>query len=341
MKQTEKKIIPIFYAADENYLPYLAVSICSLKENADRNHHYEIYVLNEKMDTPDCAELKKYEEEDFRITFLNVSAQIEEVKASLQLRDYYTGATYYRIFIADMFPQYEKALYIDGDTVLLGDVSELFNVDLQGNLIGAIPDGAVAAVPAFRVYTKEALGIDAEKYFNAGVILMNLTRFRKENFYQKFCTLLGQYKFSVAQDQDYLNVICKDKVTYIDVDWNRMPIGGDEDTYHPKLIHYNLTLKPWHYKNILFEEYFWYYAKKTVFYERICDTLTAYTDEKRAADAQAEKNLIALALKEAAREDNYYKSIGRAKEMRQVGMDCRKFHRLTAAQSFFYLSRKF
>ena len=339
MKQAEKKIIPIFYAADENYLPYLAVSICSLKENADRNHHYEIYVLNEKMDTPDCAELKKYEEEDFRITFLNVSAQIEEVKASLQLRDYYTGATYYRIFIANMFPQYEKALYIDGDTVLLGDVSELFNVDLQDNLIGAIPDGAVAAVPAFRVYTKEVLGIDADNYFNAGVILMNLTQFRAQNFYQKFCTLLGQYKFSVAQDQDYLNVICKDKVTYIGMQWNRMPIGG-EDENAPKLIHYNLTLKPWHYDNILFQEYFWHYAKKTAFYNRICAALNAYTDEKKAADAQTEKNLVALALQEAAREDNYYKVYGKVKHIKRVGMDCRKFHRLTAAPSSFCRNHK-
>lgn len=305
MKQNEKKIIPIFYAADENYLPYLTVSICSLKENADRNYHYEIYVLNAEMNTPDCAELKKYEEEDFRITFVSVSQQIEKVKSALQLRDYYTGATYYRIFIAGMFPQYEKALYIDSDTVLLGDVSELFNVDLRDNLIGAIPDGAVAAVPAFRTYTKETLGIDAEKYFNAGVILMNLTQFRKENFCEKFCTLLRQYKFSVAQDQDYLNVICKDKVTYIGAEWNRMPIGGEADT--PKLIHYNLTLKPWHYEDILFKEYFWDYAKKTAFYDRICAALNAYTDEKKAADALAEKNLIALAIKEAERADNYYK----------------------------------
>ncbi len=307
MKQNEKKIIPIFYAADENYLPYLTVSICSLKENANKNYHYELYVLNAKMNTPDCVELKKYEEENFHITFVNVSQQIETVKNSLQLRDYYTGATYYRIFIAGMFPQYEKALYIDCDTVLLGDVSELYNVDLQNTLIGAIPDGAVAAVPAFREYTKEALGIDAEKYFNAGVILMNLTQFRKENFYQKFCTLLKQYKFSVAQDQDYLNVICKDKVTYIGMEWNRMPIGGDESENMPKLIHYNLTLKPWHYEDILFKEHFWHYAKKTVFYDRIRDALNAYTDEKKTADVLAEKNLIALALKEAEKTDNYYK----------------------------------
>ena len=153
-----KKVIPIFYAADDNYLPYLAVSLSSMKDNASKEYFYEIYVLNAGMAKETLERLKAYEDENFRITSVDVTSKMEKVKDSLQLRDYYTGATYYRIFIANMFPQYEKALYIDGDTVLLGDISELFNVDLQDNLIGAIPDGAVAAVPAFRVYTKEVLG---------------------------------------------------------------------------------------------------------------------------------------------------------------------------------------
>lgn len=305
LKKNQKQVIPIFYAADNNYLPYLAVSISSLKENANKNCRYEIYVLTSDMDLQSTDKLKKHEDEDFHITFVSVNKQMEEVKHALQLRDYYTGATYYRIFIAGLFPQYEKALYIDCDTILLGDVSELYNVDLKDRLIGAIPDGAVAAVEEFRIYTKETLGIEAEKYFNAGVILMNLSQFRKEDFYGAFCKLLKQYKFSVAQDQDYLNVLCKDKVTYIGMEWNRMPIGGAGEV--PKLIHYNLTLKPWHYEDILFQEYFWDYAKRSEFYNVILAELAAYTDEKKAADAQAEIRLRALALQEANKKDNYYK----------------------------------
>lgn len=303
--KTQKQIIPVFYAADKNYLPYLAVSISSLKDNANKKYRYEIYVLTSDKELAATDKLKRYEDEDFSVTFVDVTLYLEDVKNSLQLRDYYTGATYYRIFIASMFPDFEKALYIDADTVLLGDVSELFNVNIKDSLIGAIPDGAVAAVEEFQIYTRETLGIEAENYFNAGVILMNLTKFREEDFYGKFCDLLKKYKFCVAQDQDYLNVLCKDKVTYIGTEWNRMPIGGEEET--PKLIHYNLTMKPWHYDNILFAEHFWYYAKQTEFMDVILAELAGYSDEKKALDAQAEIGLKALALKEAYREDNYYK----------------------------------
>ena len=230
-----KKIIPIFYASDENYLPFLAVSLDSLKENASKDYRYEIYILNTDIKEKATERVMKFQDENFSIRFIDVSDKLDEVKNSLQLRDYYTGATYYRIFIANMFPEYEKALYIDSDTVLLGDVSELYHTKLEDNLIGAVADEAVAVVPEFRRYTKETLGIDAEAYFNAGVILMNLNEFRKSDFYGKFCKLLKAYKFSVAQDQDYLNVICKDKVRFLGKEWNKMPIGGEGE--RPKLIH--------------------------------------------------------------------------------------------------------
>ena len=285
----------------------MTVSVSSLIENASKDYAYEIYVLTTGMNGAPVERLMEYADENFRIELVDVSVQMEKVKDSLQLRDYYTGATYYRIFIAGMFPQYEKALYIDSDTIVAGDIAELFNVELADNLIGAVPDGAVAAVPEFRLYTKEVLGIDAEKYFNAGVILMNLAQFRKSDFYGKFCSLLKEYKFSVAQDQDYLNVLCKDKVHFIGMEWNRMPIGG-ADGETPKLIHYNLTLKPWHYENILFKEYFWTYARRSAFYERILSDLHGYTKEQKDKDANAEKGLIELAVKEAEREDNYLKT---------------------------------
>ena len=308
---SNKKIIPVFFAADENYMPYLAVALHSLKENACKQYVYHIYVLHANMDcsSENVQKLCKYQDENFKIECVDVSAKMEDVKHSLHLRDYYTGATYYRIFIADMFPQYEKALYLDSDIVVLGDVSELFGVELGENLVGAVPDGAVASVSQFRLYTKEVLGIDAQNYFNAGVLLMNLKAFREYGFYKKFCSLLKKYKFHVAQDQDYLNVICKDKVCYLGAEWNKMPIEKSAQT--PKLIHYNLTMKPWHYENVLYKENFWQYARKTEFYQRILNDLAAYSQEKRDADSASEKALIQLCVKEAEREDNYFKRFGK------------------------------
>ncbi len=301
-----KKVVPVFFAADENYLPYLTVALSSLKANASESNDYAIYVLNAGVTDEAIQKVKKYEEEGFFITFVDVSKEMEGVKNSLQIRDYYTGATYYRIFIAEMFPQYEKAIYIDSDVVLLGDVSELYETELGEALVGAVADEAVANVSQFRLYTKEVLGIDAKDYFNAGVLVMNLKKFRESNFYEAFCRLLKNYKFSVAQDQDYLNVLCAGKVVFVGGEWNKMPIGGD-GCGTPKLIHYNLTMKPWHYEDILYKEYFWRYAKDVEDYPLILEALSTYTDEKKQRDAAAEKGLLALCVKEALREDNYLK----------------------------------
>lgn len=299
-----KNIIPIFFAADDNYLPYLAVALRSVKENASENYKYKIYILHSGVSEVYAEKITAMQNENFSIEFTDVSEKLTEISSRLHMRDYYTGTTYYRIFIADMFPEYDKALYLDSDTVILGDISELFNHDVGENLIGAITDETVLSVPIFKSYVKDVLGIKPKNYFNAGIILMNLKKFREENFYEKFADLLQKYKFTVAQDQDYLNVLCAGKVTYISPEWNKMPIPGENDPA-PKLIHYNLTRKPWHYKKVLYQEFFWKYAKQTDFYGEIENALASFTEEDAKRDAECEKNLLRIAESEINSAVNY------------------------------------
>ena len=303
--KAKKQEIPVFFAADENYLPFLDVCLRSLKENASKKYAYKIYVLSSGVRESATERLMKQEEKDFTIEFVDVTKHLEEVSQFFQLRDYYTGAIYYRLFICGMFPQYDKALYMDCDTVLLGDVAELYNTELGDNLIGAVVDSAVASVKEFQDYTKAVLDIDGDKYFNSGVILMNLKKFREVNFYDKFYHILKSYDFVVAPDQDVLNLICKDKVLFLDEVWNRMPIHGEYGAA-PKLIHYNLTMKPWHYDDVLYQEYFWRYAKQSEYYEDILANQKAFTPEMAQKDADGARCLIELCVKEAASDDNYY-----------------------------------
>ncbi len=304
-----KKIIPIFYAADENYMPYLAVALASLKETKTDAHEYRIHVLYTGDLNGYSKKIKAMEEENFTVYFEDVSEKISRITDCIHCRDYYTPAIYYRLMIPEMFPQYQKVLYMDCDTVLLTDVAELYNIDIGDNYIGAVADQAVAAVPEFVEYTKNALGIDAEKYFNSGVIVMNLTKFREIDFYEKFNAVLRSYRFTVAPDQDCLNLICKDKVCYYDAGWNKMPIAG-EDGEKPMLIHYNLTMKPWHYDGVLYEEYFWDYAAKTEFLEVIKQAKANYSSKQMATDAEGGKKLVELAKAEADNPNNFIRSVG-------------------------------
>ena len=307
--KAERKIIPVFFASDDNYAPFLDVAMRSLKENASKNYVYKIYVLHSGMKRGNADKIMILDDENFSVSFVDVSEKLAEVQEFMQLRDYYTSAIYYRLFIVGMFPQYDKAVYLDSDTVTLGDVGELYSYELGNNLIGAVADGAVASVPAFREYTKKALGVDGGKYFNSGVIVMNLKKFRAEKFYQKFYDLLKSYQFTVAPDQDCLNILCKGRVRYFAEAWNRMPQGVNRGGA-PKLIHYNLAQKPWHYDDILYQEYFWEYAKKSPFYEDIKANRAAFTPEMAARDELGGKNLVKLALKEAESEKNYYRLYG-------------------------------
>ena len=128
---------------------------------------------------------------------------------------------------------------------------------------------------------------------------MNLDELRKFKFQDKFLYLLSKVKFSVAQDQDYLNRLCKGRVKLIENTWDRMPIGGDtvkrEDLH---LIHYNLAFKPWHFEDILYKEYFWKYAQQTEFFDIIQSIKENYTEEEKFKDMESDKKLRELAQKE-------------------------------------------
>ena len=312
-----RKIIPVFFASDDNYAPFLEVAMRSLKENSSKNYLYKIYVLHSGMKRGNADKIMRLDDEGFCVSFVDVSEKLAEMQKFMKLRDYYTSAIYYRLFIVGMFPEYDKVVYLDSDTVTLGDIGELYSYDLGNNFIGAVADGAVAGVTAFKEYTKKALGVDGEKYFNSGVIVMNLKKFREENFYQKFYDLLKSYQFTVAPDQDCLNILCKGKVKYFAEAWNRMPQGINRGGA-AKLIHYNLAQKPWHYDDILYGEYFWQYAKESPFYQEILKKRQAFTPEMAARDELGGKKLIELALKEAENEKNYYRLYGE-KEWRKNG----------------------
>ena len=110
-----------------------------------------------------------------------------------------------------MFPEYEKAIYIDSDTIVKGDISRLYDFDLGDNYVGGVNDQVVVQDPTFGDYVEKVLGVERNNYFNAGLLLINCDQFRKNNVLDQFCKLLHMYNFVVAQDQDYLNVICHNK----------------------------------------------------------------------------------------------------------------------------------
>lgn len=296
-----KQVLPIFFAVDDGYIPFFAVTLQSLMENSSMEYYYLIHVLYTDISKSNIEKIKKYEKENIHIEFVDLTNYIEKVKDKLYTRDYYSKTTYFRLFIPNLYPQYNKALYLDSDTVLLTDVADLYNIDIGDNLVAGTQDEAVKTIKEFQEYVEKVVGVaDYRKYFNAGVLLMNLDELRKFNFEEKFLYSLDIIKFSVAQDQDYLNRLCKGRVKIIDSNWNRMPVANSNvDIKDIKLIHFNLGYKPWHFEDILYKEFFWKYAQKTEYFDIILKIRDGYTKEEQLDDLKKGEELQKLAQKEA------------------------------------------
>ncbi len=293
--QNQNKKIPIVFAVDDNYAPYLAVTIKSILVNSNKENFFKFYILNTELKEENVNKLVATTDERSTVEFVNVADRMESLGQKLHLRDYFTKAIYYRIFIPALFPQYDKILYLDSDLVLTSDVAELFNTDLGDNILGAVPEEVVPAVEVFSAYVEKFLGVNRYEYFNSGLLLINCKKYEELQIEDKFINMMNTVKYEVAPDQDYLNVLCKGKVKLIHTGWNKTPIRNEFDEKNLKIVHYKLWYKPWLYSDILYQEHFWKYAEQTEFYEQIRATRESYGEDKIARDLLAFKKLLKMA----------------------------------------------
>lgn len=292
-----KQTIPIFFAVDDRYTPYLAVSIRSLIDNASKNFNYKIYILIDSLSLENCKNLEAMQNSYVSIEFVCVKQKLDSISSKLHLRDYYTKATYYRFFIPSLFPQYDRGIYLDCDIVVLGDISELYLMDLGNNYVAAAQEEVMDKVPIFGQYVESVLEIPCQKYFSAGVMVMNLDALRRSDVESAFVRVLSWRQFRVTQDQDYLNVLCNGKVAYLSTEWNKTAFP-DADSKRPQLIHYKINWKPWHYSGTKYEEFFWQYAAKTPYLNMLLAMREDYSQAQKDSDYQEYINLMKLAQSE-------------------------------------------
>lgn len=305
-KDFKRKEIPVFFAVDDNYAPFLAVALQSMIDNASKNYNYIVKVLHTSVSEENIKKISKYNSDYVNIEFVDVKDSLEEFATRLHLTSkQYTQTTYFRMFIPSLYPQYKKALYLDSDIIVREDISKLYNTNIGNKLVGAVSDGFVASYEMLHEYIAHGLGLPAvANYFNAGILVLNLEQFRLQNFEGQFVELLAKYKFKV-QDQDYLNIICKDKVCYLPAVWNQMPTGVMNSIDKVKIIHYNLVWKPWH-AEVEYGEEFWKYSDKTEYKDLIRNIRDTYTAEMYAKDLQGFHAFMNVIEEDGVNPNNYY-----------------------------------
>lgn len=303
------KHIPLFFSTDDNYIPYLDVAISSVIANASRDYRYRIIVLNTGLDPESMAKVKRREQDGFAIDFVDISAQIAPIKVRFKDVYHFSVVTYYRLFIASLFPQYDKIIYLDCDLVVPGDISRLYNIDLGDNILAAAPEQFVQNTPEFREYAATALGVDPDSYVNAGVLVVSLAAFRENNIEEKFVSLITRHDFDLLDpDQAYLNYLCKGKIYPLPNGWNKEPMSLPCEG-KKNIVHYALYKKPWQYNDVIDGDLFWYYAKKSPFYDRILSNQAAFGPEERAQKEAAAKDILVHAKRIIASEHTFSKII--------------------------------
>ena len=291
------KVVPIFYTITDDYAKYAAASIHSLMQHAGPKRHYRVIIMYDRLSLPNRWRLRN-------MVTKNVAIEFHKMKFNLYMQiivrycakrsgsgDFFARPVYYyRAFIARLFPQYDKGIYVDSDTILLDDIGQLYDVDLDDYVIAARVDPKVAMVPEFVGYVEKALDIPAKDYVNSGVILMDLKKLRKLHYITRMTDLIKKDADLVAPDQDYLNVILKGKIKKLDKCWNMQPEGEDENG--AKLLHFNLSKKPWFHDDVNCGELFWEAARGTGFYGDLVRGRERYTIEDEEANTAQIKALI-------------------------------------------------
>lgn len=288
-----KNNIPVFFAADDNYAPYLGVAIKSLISVSSQHNNYDICILYEYISNEKQELIRQMQTTNISIRFFNITPLLKKEKKKITYTcQHFTVAMYYRIFISDIFKCYDKAIYLDCDTIILKDIADFYKTDLKNYVLGAISDfGAIQKNNLFisQSYIRNKLKIIPEKYINSGVLLINCNKFRKQKIKQICLEKLEEIKTPLAPDQDIINAACYKKIKYLPLAWNfewqlpncnpnyveTIPENMQKEFLTaqktPYIIHYTGE-KPWRFPQQNKADKFWEYARQTPFYETIIYT---------------------------------------------------------------------
>ena len=285
--------VAILLAPNENYLPHAAVLIQSIIENSSIENNYDIILFKQDIiERTKNLVLKQIENhKNFSIRFFDISKSINKYgNLNLPTYSYASIETYFRMLAPYILKNYNKILYLDCDTIVLKDISELYNTNIDDYLIGACQDlisfGAMH-IDLVRSMSHEKVKLDNPyEYYNAGVLLINIQAFRKSFLQDQIMKVQHENNFDYY-DQDALNYLTKDKTYFLNPRWNTLRDAWNtienELTYapieyynlmlevqkDPYIIHYITSKKPWNNLNDNFSDIYWEYARKTVFYEII------------------------------------------------------------------------
>ncbi len=271
-------------ALNRKYLEYTCVMLTSLCEN--QKEHVDAYLLHSDLTDADF-EIMRQSLRCYGIDLIPLKVEREKFGNRLPHNDMWTLETYFRLMLLDMLPaEVDRLLYLDVDLIINKSLDDLYHTDFENAVICAAMDSNGIRVSEETFSPKQCemfrtAFAHGHRYFNAGVMLMNISELRKEYDFDVYMDLIREWNYEMtAPDQDILNYAHWGKVKYIR--WevydlfariaHNHEVSVSEVQESTAIIHYAGS-KPWSGDNVHYpiEQIWWDYAKLTPFYHKLLE----------------------------------------------------------------------
>ena len=250
--------ISISFSVSDNYSQHLAVVITSILVNNPESR-FVFHVLHRNISGENQTRILELEQmySNCEIKFHAIDASVFEKFPIPKELEHVTQEMYYRYILPDVLEGERRTIYSDVDVLCVGDVRALWDIDLKGNILAAVPDEDTCL-------KWNVLGIPPGEYFCSGLLVMDLSAMRVGGYVHKLFSVTKEYSHKLSwPDQDVINIVFRGKILKLLDIWNCSsgynPFSKDVRQWHFQ----GFTQKPWCciWKNITWIPYLKYLLK--------------------------------------------------------------------------------
>lgn len=250
MAHVKKNTIPIVLASDDRFRIGLLATIRSIGRHLSANHELDINILDCGFSSPEEVKAVLEKNVDGKATIRMRPVPLKRL-ASLGLnRPRLSKAAFARLFAPSLLPDLDRVLYLDSDLLVTDDLARLWEINLGGKPLGAVPDPYFIFLGADVANCRERGVSPFHRYFGSGVLLMDLQQWRDEGA-EKTLVTLGEPGQLVRRfnDQSVLNFYFAGRVCYLPKRWNQLRFHWNRSAaFAPRrrgIVHVGGSPKPW------------------------------------------------------------------------------------------------
>lgn len=278
-RKNVNKVVHLVYITDENYCLPTGVALTSLKLNKLPDSIYKVHIFASNLGDENKKKLHSLKSDDFIVDIIDVKQ--DERFSTYTKRDgdlHVSPAAILKFKIPTILNKVGKVLYMDGDVLVQDDLLELYNLDIRGKYAAVVKDIISERNPKHLQF----LHYPYKYYFNSGMMLMNLTKMRKDNVTDK----LVEYRINGINhfmDQDTLNVVLGHNICFVEPRYNFLnkfydwwdpkklsvfygvvfPDTAEEAFKQAAILHLGSHEKPWKYNMGYLSDLYDFYHKQS------------------------------------------------------------------------------